>query len=1174
MTIQTQELDLTTTPLRGHHLIEASAGTGKTYTLAGLVLRHLLGHGQTTPLNIEQILVVTFTNAATEELKDRIRRKIQLAYQAFIGCRVEDPLIELLVQEADAQQKQKSMQWLDLALRSLDQAAIYTIHSFCHRLLQERAFESGQLFEFQYELDDTPWCQQAIRDIWRRICYPMDSTTASLIYSYCKTPDELYAQYIRPVLGKKVEMQPQLPPFKELCERHNDHLKQLKALWISEKEVQLECLCGLPLNGVSYGKADQNHPKLHQAWQHIDQWLTQDKPLDAKMLSKLTYSNLKLKKGGVKPDPQILSLPVAFDNWQEAQHKQRIFAAFLQQVKVQVEAELIRIKQQKNCLSSDDLLSRLHHALHQHPEAEALCQQIRTLYPVALIDEFQDTDPIQYEIFHKIYQHSTDEQGWFMIGDPKQAIYSFRGADIFTYMKAKFAVNSHLSLKNNYRSSKRMIEAVNHLFMQHEQAFIYHDAIHFQAVGIPNTDRDEALQLSTQAAMHYRLITADSQDLNKADAMKQAAQDCAQRIASYLHDARQGVAKIKERSLQPKDIAILVRDRHQAESVRQALQKHHINSVFLSRNPVFATEQAYDLKFIVQAMAEPKQESALRSALATRTLGLPFKAIEAFNHDEEQRVYWLEKFFQYHQTWQKQNWLSALTDLMHDCQVAPRLLQHEHGARQLTDLRHLSEIIQEQSQRLSGQQALLNWYDAQLNAEHIPEQQQLRLESEHDLIQIVTIHKSKGLEYNLCFLPFISFDQHKVQSNEATFYHQPETHAAMWHCLSSAAEKELAMQENLAESMRLLYVALTRAKYYCEVTLVHITKTNKKNETTSQLYQSAIGYLLGCQKETDHQQLQEKLTQLCHTEQTHSLFHQVDIQDTQIYRSETVQSSKVLELNPCRLQVHQSWRLSSYSALTQNMSGTHAHPLLLQETNDHIEDIRFQFEKGAHAGNFLHFIFENIEFDQAESLSKALPEAMQKHLIDAHWYEGLQAWIHDVLHTPLYDDFCLAQLTSQSKYVEMEFHLPVHHLSHTHVNRLLVEYGYQATPSLTFEDLHGMLKGFIDLWFTWQGRFYVADYKSNYLGTQTHDYEQASLKHAIGEHRYDLQYLIYSVALHRYLKQCVPDYDYDVHFGGCFYLFLRGMWPQQGHQSGVYFDRPDPELIAKLDQCFTEGDQS
>ncbi|MGS0674618.1 exodeoxyribonuclease V subunit beta [Shewanella sp. 125m-1] len=1190
-TIVTEPLNTLTLPFGGSRLIEASAGTGKTFTIAGLYVRLLLGHGIESPLTCEQILVVTFTNAATGELRDRIRKKIQLAYRRFIGLEVDDELINALYVATDETALPIARKRLDLALKSLDEAAIFTIHGFCQRILADMAFESSLLFESEFTLDDSEFLHHAVRDFWREKCYPLNGSLAHVIQSKFSEPDVLSRQ-LRPLLGASNAIaQPQPEAFDKLEANLTQSLSRFKLSWPKDREQTETLLHALPLNGARFGKKADGYPKLAKMLDELDNWVAFGQGLPpAKALEALSLNSLKLNKGGEIPTAQ--QAPMLDHIERLTQLIASLIPSFLYCARDGIAKRFAKQKLERNLLTPDDLLLTLAGALSVSKD-NILARCISQRFPVALIDEFQDTDPLQFEIFNSIYQ-STDPDSasaqqeklsLLMIGDPKQAIYAFRGADIHTYIQAREQTAKHYNLDTNYRSNKQMVDAVNGIFSHRADPFIS-QSIPFEPVKASSFADKKILkeQLADNSALRLRLLSEESEKgLNKTTARQLLADDVANEIALLLTDAQQNICTIGDKPLKAKDIAVLVRDRHEANVIKSALNLRQIGAVFLSRDSVFNTLEAREMALVLYAMADPKDERALRSALATSLLGYSAEAIHHFNQDEDKRQTLLEQFAQLHQVWLKRGIMPALLTLASQTQIIERLLNAEEGERRLTDFRHLGELLQQKATELDGSSALINWFEQALIENQPNEDAQLRLESEQNLVQIVTIHKSKGLEYPICFVPFVSLSRDNRKKPSPMLYH--DNNKLIWDIEQSEAGWEHQKRETLAEDLRLLYVALTRPVLKCYLYIANHSRFTKKSGMSSQLHETAIGYLLGIEdKACDYDRLLAQAKRLQASKPDAISLQELAAAGSEdeltaepiiLAKEESVEANfapKVLKrphLTP--------WRVGSYSGLVKHL----AHEKVLPGADDEvfpevdviIDEVdntpsRFTFERGANAGSFMHLVLELIDFTQAETdLDEQLPIAMSKYGIDETWSEVLKQWYLDLLSAPLAadDSLKLAQLSSQHKLVEMEFYLPISALNADKLNSLLTEFGYSA--GLSFDDLQGMLKGFIDLTFEHNNQYFIADYKSNHLGDDLSQYHFANMQQAIRSHRYDLQYIIYTLALHRYLSLRMANYDYDLHMGGSFYLFLRGM-SVNSPQSGVYYDKPPKLLIEKLDALF------
>lgn len=1178
--VQPQLLDPINFPLHGSRLIEASAGTGKTYTIAALYLRLLLAHGndgsaRKEALNVDQILVVTFTEAATEELRDRVRARIQEAYAVFRGQPTSDPFLLQLV--AETEDHLSAARLLELAARQMDEAAIFTIHGFCQRMLKQHAFESGSLFETELITDDSGLLRQALLDTWRGMIYNLPEDLAEAVLSQWQSPNRLLTE-LRPLLGKPgLKLQPRVVTDNliEQWQQSQQWLQQFRQQWLQDETDLVELIQKSGVNKNSYRKASvPKHITAIQRYAAGDSTLVPEAEIERFRQSVLAQ---KTPAGKQMPEHPLFELCDRYFE-QRLPLRELIITLALGQVR----NRFAELKQGLRQLSFDDLLSQLDDAL-QGDLSIRLSQAISGQFPVALIDEFQDTDPMQYRIFSTLYG-GDPKLGLFMIGDPKQAIYGFRGADIFTYISARRAVSSHYTLATNWRSSSAMIGAVNALFDNADRPFIYDEDIPFLPVQAADKADKSPLRINNKTVAALNIWYQGGELCSKQEYLHTFAEACAVQIATHLDQAAEGLVRIGEQPLQAGDIAILVRDRGEANAVRSALADKQVASVYLSsRESVFDTREASDLNLILQAVDEPQDERRLRAALATGLLDYPATFLDQLNQDE---VLWeslVAEFSDYRECWLRLGVQPMLRRLMQQRKLAEKLLNAEQGERRLTDLLHLAEILQKASLEQESVAALLRWYSEQLSQPNgDSDEQRLRLESDSQLVTVITIHKSKGLEYPLVFLPFAN----SFRKADTTLHHAD---GALCFDLDKGNKEALAQAdaERLAEDLRLLYVALTRSVHACYLGLANIPDGRAYKK--SGLHRSALGYLL-LNGAADCSGLEEGLNSLQQNGCSVAVGQppQGTIQRGLFDLPEVAQPD--YQAATFQRQLRRDWRMSSYSALASHAS--HYVPPLpgldLEVVDEATEtelsagqldltpqqDI-FSFPKGAQAGTFLHELFELLDFTdcQPDALDSLLRERCQLAGYDESWVPVLQQLIDDVLHCPLNEDgLSLSLISNSQKLVEMEFMLPSRGLNAPALTRLTRQYDplSQIASELDFEPLKGMLKGFIDLIFEYQGRYYVLDYKSNHLGDDTTLYQPDNLARAMLEHRYDLQYQLYSLALHRFLASRIRDYDYEQHFGGVYYLFLRGMRASEP-DNGVFFCRPSQVLVEAMDDLF-KGD--
>ena len=1169
MTDTAESLDPLRLPLIGERLIEASAGTGKTFTIAALYLRLLLGLGGEAAypraISVEELLVVTFTEAATEELRGRIRSNIHELRIACLRGESDNPLYSALL--AEIADKDDAAKTLLLAERQMDEAAVFTIHGFCQRMLSLNAFESGMLFEQQLIEDESRLRYQACADFWRRHCYPLTRDIAAVIHDVWKGPRDLLKSLDRWLQGEAPQLKSPPAPNETLAERHQqiiariDSLKQQWREQVGEIEGVLEN-SGLDRRKFNRGNQGKWMEKVN-AWAQ-EETLSYQLP-DA--LEKFAQSFLleRTKAGGEPPVHPLFSAVESL-----LASSLTLTDLVLARAMVEIRDAVAREKRRRGELGFDDMLSRLDEAL-RGDSGETLASAIRQRFPVAMIDEFQDTDPQQYRIFRRIWRRQP-ETALLLIGDPKQAIYAFRGADIFTYMKARGDVAAHYTLDTNWRSSPGMVGSVNRLFSLSDNPFMFHE---IPFLPVKAAAKNKGLRFTVDAAdvpaMNVWLMPGDT--VGSGDYQTFMAQLCATQIRDWLSAGQRGRALLwrgeTSRPVQASDITVLVRNRLEAAQVREALQTLGIPSVYLSnRDSVFETLEAQELLWLLQAVLAPERENTLRSALATSMFGLTALDIENLNQDEQAWDALVEEFSEYRQIWRQRGVMPMLRALMTARHIAENLLATRGGERRLTDILHISELLQEAASQLESEHALVRWL-----AQHIAEpdsnaaSQQMRLESDKHLVQIVTIHKSKGLEYPLVWLPFIA----RFRKQDQAFYHDRETFAAVLDLGQDEASLELAEAERLAEDLRLLYVALTRAVWHCSLGVAPLSSRKSGN---SDFHLSALGRLLQAGEAMDAAGLAARLADFCHGDIALQRPGELDLTPWQAPAA-TIPRLSAREL---QRRIADDWRVTSYSGLQQHgfSGGQDLLPRLdvdaagVGEVVEEPQLTPHQFPRGAAPGTFLHSLFEELDFTQPVP-EGWMAEKLQLSGFDAQWAPVLTDWLGGVLKTRLPGpDIALNQLASRDKQVEMAFYLPITQLlTAERLDALIRQYDPLSadTPPLDFRQVRGMLKGFIDLVFRHEGRYYLLDYKSNWLGEDREAYTRPAMEQAMRAHRYDLQYQLYSLALHRYLRHRLADYDYDRHFGGVIYLFLRGMDGQEGGQ-GIFTTRPVRPLIDGLDQLF------
>lgn len=1194
---ETIPLNPITLPLNQISLIEASAGTGKTYTIGSLYLRLLLKAGENNfsrPLNVEEILVVTFTEMATEELKKKIRERITDAIDkltAFAETQDKsafknDEFLTALCQDLDIFE---AIHHLKLAEQNMDLAAIYTIHGFCRRMLMQYAFHSGIHFNLELIKDQSDLLVRFANEFWREHFYPLPFEMADFIANELGSPDYVLS-LLESDLGKNliVDLENQQALSISITEFLHQYLgeyfkdiKALKRFWlesagkISElitEELNKDYAKGEP---KSLSRRSYNTSRLAKWIDQVNAWANdpRDYVLNETLMSYFTQSALG-EKGEEGASPFIAPILAELEERTSALMSPDLLRrVILYHYRQGLQQKLLDYKLNHQEKSFDDLLRLFCEAL-QGPQGNELAEMIRFQYPFAMIDEFQDTDSQQYAIFSKIYRDNLEKNtGFIMIGDPKQAIYRFRGADIFTYLKASDEAQSRFELTKNYRSEKHLVDGVNALFDFPQSPFIYQN-IKFTAVD----SRDDHLRfyLNGKAEPAYRFYLTESDKVNKTE----MAKICAISIQHWLKSAAENQAVFQNedtcKTLQAANIAVLVKNRYEAADVIQELQKLDIASVYLSdQSSVFDSHVAVELLRILKACLNVAERPIL-NAIATALFGLNAADIHQIQQNEADWQRWADSFAQYQQTWQRQGILVMLHQILLEQGISERLLSQATGERDLTDFLHLAEILQQAATLHESEAALLSWFEKQIQGEGRQEAQ-IRLESERQLVKIVTIHKSKGLEYDLVWLPFLAVPSKIPTAGDINVYYSKERDETLWDMENR--NLNALYEETFAEELRLLYVALTRAKYQMAFALP--AQFDKKwNALHYVLSQGEIGKEIALSAPKD-------------TEILLQAFKEKMQDNVEICTKPNIKALPALSINTKNDDlkaaeftgnIEQDWRITSFTSIEQghtesagkkhvvfddtkdydSQNSIEISTALLNENESNILDL----PRGKQVGTALHRHFENCYFSDLAN-TEEIDKLRQSLHLDETFTEPLQNWLQQISHTPLSNEIgiALADLANKDCIKEMPFYLAIReHFDVEAFNRALKAHHHLPSEPLQFEQIQGMVRGSIDLVFRHNGKYYLVDYKSNFLGSTLSSYNQEALKKEMLHSHYDWQYLIYTLALHRYLQSIVPHYDYSRDFGGVFYLFLRGMDGEP--QSGVFYDRPSVELITELDGVF------
>ncbi|HSK26428.1 MAG TPA: UvrD-helicase domain-containing protein [Jiangellales bacterium] len=1111
----------------GTTVLEASAGTGKTYTIAALAARYVAEGVAELP----QLMLVTFSRAATQELRERVRERLVTAERGLVDpvrarAAADDTLLQLLADAPDDEVAARRDR-LTRALAGFDAATIATTHGFCQQMLAGLGMAG--------DLDP-------------------DAT-------FVEDVDDLVTEVVGDLYLRKFA-------------------------------------------------ADPDPPRIDHA------------------------TALRVARAAVS-DAQATLVPSHADAGTVAQLRYGMATTARDEVAVR--------KRLRRVLDYDDLLSRLDDALQDPVRGAAAAERVRSRYRVVLVDEFQDTDPLQWRILRTAFHGATT---LVLIGDPKQAIYAFRGADLVTYLQATEAATTRRTLARNWRSDAPLLIALGAVFrgaalgdrrIPVRAVHAHHDVRRLHGAGPPLRLRVLGRAL-VDAPERARITVKEARPI--------VAEDVARDVVSLLEGPARLALDHQARPLSPSDVAVLVRTNDQAAMVRDALHSAGVPAVLTGGRSVFLAPAAREWLTLLRALEQPHRAGLARAAALTSFVGWSPQRLAA---DDSAGTDELGRLLRGWRDVLADRGVAALQEVMTSATgLVERLLADVDGERQLTDIRHIGQSLHAAavSGRL-GQAAVVAWLQRRISeaAADTADERTRRLESDADAAQVVTVHGSKGLQFPVVYVPF-GWDRHVGDSPDPLRLHDPGGVR-----LLDVGGKEGPgyedrrlehVSEELGEDLRLLYVGMTRAR--CQVVAWWAPATTSEHAPLTRLL---FGDVARGEQPPARVSLprdaavRERLEALAAESGGTLAVEQVGEDRPARWHPRPAEPTGLAAASFDR-RLDASWRRTSYTGLTRAVHEGHTTPVgvasepeveerqdepelmappeapgdLLDEALRSVPSPMAELPSGAAFGTLVHGVLETVDTraaDLAAELRLRCRDAVGARLGTTVEPEALAAALLPVLVTPLGPltataprsaGVTLADVTPADRLAELDFELPLaggdsprtddatlaevadslrRHLPTTDP---LASYADALdVPLLRGQRLRGYLTGSIDAVLRLRGaggepRYVVVDYKTNWLGgfgpagadpLTAWDYRPAALAQEMIRAHYPLQALLYAVALHRFLRWRQPSYDPGRHLGGVLYLFVRGMCGPEtpvvdGVPCGVFSWQPPVALVEAVSE--------
>lgn len=1084
--------------LKGKNVVEASAGTGKTHAIAMLVLRLILEE----KAKVEQILIVTFTKAAVAELEIRVRKILRnslemVSKNEFLQDQTWNNILQSSIKTKGSDNTHKL---LTEAILFLDETSIFTIHSFCQTVLSDYAFENGLLLNTNIIEDQSNIIEDAAKEYWRMniTILPKDILNILILKEF--NVDRIIEAYrifeegsslrIKNKPGSEVDICSNISKYEsEILKLYQFLLAEITNDWQQIKDFKIDGrtkLARLRKENNVTGFTDT----IIELASSTDK---RNELLEKYNLIGDDYNNLKSNFEEYKIDivsDYLSSALINIDNFVKTKKKRNKVISFFDLIKILYENVVVR--------NNSDVIKNLNKK-----------------YRAVFIDEFQDTDYLQYSIFKRVFVENSPAI-LFFIGDPKQSIYSWRGADIDTYESAKKDLKDSLfTMNTNFRSTPQMIQAVND-FYAFSSSF---DSLQYQSIYSGN-DKLGTLKYASGSASAIDIVHDDDNKSKTESYLDYLAAEVIQILSNNTIDDESGSRKVK-----PQDIGILVRTNQHARDIKQKLNEFKIPSLIVDDTKVITTSEAKDLHEILTAVLEPKTDHISR-AMLTSFMDYDIDQIQKLDFDNLKI-----QFINIYEEWKSNGVYSAIIRYIDVFNVRSILVNSDNprGERIYTNLLHLADILNQKEIRGAlTPLRLLDWFQRARQGDKSVQKYEQQLETDQNSLQIVTVHKSKGLQYNIVILPKMNLRG----SASKHFYTQYKSNGHKFFSIYHDEEEKAASElQSIYENERLLYVAITRAVFKCII-----------------FYDGKNGILKPYIDRLDRNSISINFkTPQIPEKQFRYRFSGIDMK-----------SLHTLDFNG---KIDNSWKVTSYTGLSPHGELTSVKEIDNFVPSDNYDKFIFSdLAKGAKTGLIIHEILEKINFNDDKYHESILRNVLSKYEIKEDQINNVnfKSLINNIIKTNLFPyNFKLDQIINDHRISELEFYFSFPKFKTKELCRLI--------PGLTLNniDIQGVMHGFVDLIFYYQGKYYILDWKTNHLGYDNSDYDIDSLSEAVIRNTYNLQYYIYTIALVRYLRSKNSNFDYNRDFGGIFYLFIRGM--RENSVRGIFYDLPEENRVMEID---------
>ncbi|VFP83771.1 exodeoxyribonuclease V subunit beta [Buchnera aphidicola] len=1160
-------LDIKKIPDYGITLIEASAGTGKTFTIIILYLRLILNIGikktYSRPLSISEILIVTFTEASKNELKNRLYKKICQLYDMCINN--DNKISELQEIINDIKNIKKTTQLLKIAKKNINSIMIYTLHGFFFNILNEQKFLCKKMLPKKILLNMQKIQLESTKEFWKKYVCNADKNVIRFILKKWPDPNKLF-NYINVWINQSnINFKNNFTKQTSLYDKYHDIIAIInitKKIWNKEKNKIKNLIYKINLNHKIYNKKN-----IKKWFDQINQWSQTIKNNYSipKTLKYFKFSKIQNNKS-LKNDNKY----IFFKNIEKIFINYNVFFEYFIYISVKKITQIVKKKKkEKNGLEFNDLNKILWEEIKS--KNSTIKKNIINKYTISIIDECQDIDDIQFNIFYKLYNNMSNKS-LILFGDPKQSIYSFRGSNIFSYLKFKKKIKNIFILNKNFRSSKYIVNGINLLFSRIKNPFIF-KKINFQPSITYQKNKKTYFSINNVKQPAFNFVFQHKKIMTTDEYYYWIAKECAYSIYTWLSKkyTKSSFIKLnnnKIRRIKYEDIAILVKNKYEAQIIKKALNKNGLQSTYTShKDNIFHTVEAKEIMWILDSIIDLSNKLKFQKLLFTRIFKKNIYDIQLINNQEKAYTSLFLKLKKYYFIWNNTNITNMIYKIIVDFNIPIHKTYSQNNNIDIKKISQICEILEKKNETITNKFLLIVWFKKKILQDDIENNKINDIyEKEEKTIKIVTVYKAKGLEYPITWIPF--FSNFKKPKNNIFFCKKKLK--KIIDLKNNKKNSFINQKELLSEDLRLLYVALTRSMVHCNIGLAAIKKNNNikiNNEIYTDCHKSSLGFLIQKGKKNNLNGLKKELSFL-NKKKIFKIKNEIKNKKKN-YKIKNIPINQILIPKLLKKIINPWTKINFSKIISYNIFHNKNHVLNKIKENKKNKSTKtniHNFPIGKEYGIYLHDILKKIKFNKNNNIKKIINE-LNFLSLSQKWINKLFIWICNIISKPIDNKNLSLDQIKQNEYLkEVKFTISIKKYININQLNIIIKNDdplSKKCKNINFENISGVLTGTIDLIFIWKDKYYIIDYKSNWLGPNYDSYNTNNIQKEIIKYRYDIQYQIYSLAVHRYLKKKIKNYDYNLHFGGVFYLFIRAL--NKKNNSGIFFIKPSYFLIYNLD---------